>query len=1035
MKTNSANFQSNDSEAFLVGRSISPSSLTGIDRNGWPMLDRRPMSSIRRPLRLDLGGDWNFQLLDDPTSSPLVDKWMSSPVPSLWTMASDHDAPHYTNVVMPFEETYPDVPGKNPTGLYRTSFELDPMPGERVILHVGAAEGLLRVRVNDVHVGTSTDSHLHAEFDITDVVTAGPNEVELAVSKWSAESYLEDQDQWWQFGISRGVGLYTLPSEHLADVVTVADYDVASTNGSLRVEVATSVLHPSVGSAPTARLHICNEVYEAPLASRAVMPTMPKGDSDRSVRPEPQLPEDFLDLMSIQAAAAPIPAEFRAMPNGAFSGAKPIEAAGTAVFEVSGLDVEPWTAETPNLYPVVIELVDAAGSVVDVVEHRVGFRRVEIVGRDLLVNGQRIFIQGVNRHDFDPRTGRVLSEDRMRRELSQMKQFNVNAVRTSHYPNDPYLLDLCDEFGLYVLSEADVEAHAFASTIADDPRYLGPIIERIKRMVLRDRNHASVIGWSLGNESGYGAAHDAAAAWIRHTDPTRFVHYEGAIASDWHGGRAATDVVCPMYPSFAAIEGYGRNPKSDRPLIACEYAYSQGNSTGGLSRYWELFESLPGLQGGFIWEYMDHALDPSGNQTYRYGGDFADEPNDADTVLNGLVFPDLTPKPALHEVAAIFGPLRIVSDAAAALAGRVRVRNRRAFAGLRDLRIFVQVEGRRGLISREEIFTEIPPGTERTIALPQQTVEALRHPNTLALTLGAELKEDQPWAAAGTPMVAQQIIVPHTPPPGLQTTFSAARAPRLDTAGKIVHPLLAKAPTLSLWRALTDNDNTFALDHRFVRSGLFKLEPVSVEIEHEKQWSIVNTLYRSAFNEEVRHISRVSLIDPQRYRFTEQVILPEGTRDGLRVGVDFTLVDGFERVAWTGFGPWENYPDRRAAALLGRWEKSVDDMPTPYIKPQANGARGGVDELSLFGAAGRMNVCSPQPLHITVSRHSTEDLEAAKHWWELPEQTATHVSLDIAHRGVGTAMLGPDTQPQYRLTGSHFAWEWQMQLNPEEGSE
>jgi beta-galactosidase len=992
---------------------------------------REPMNSIRRPASTSLDGQWRFQLLPGPDALLVEDAWVDVVVPSLWTMNSPQDFPHYTNVVMPFNEVYPHVPEANPVGVYRRVFVRPDHGEDRVILHVGAAEGHLTVRVNEEMIGTSTDSHLHAEFDITDALIDGENVIELAVAKWSAESYLEDQDQWWQFGLSRTVSLVTIPQIRLSDVIVLADYDADTSRGSIRVDVRTTGLAHQGSVEHSIRLHLLGSVHELPLAPRMQSPSLPPAASQRSQRPPRRLPEDFMDLVSIQAAAAPVPAEFRAMPNGMLTGIAASLPAGTALLTLEDLDVAPWTAETPHLETLTVDLISPDGGVVDTAEYRVGFRRVEIVGRDLLVNGRRILIQGVNRHDFDPTTGRVMSRQRMRDELAQLKAFNVNAIRTAHYPNDPYLLDLCDEYGLYVVDEADVEGHAFASTIANDPRYLEPILERVKRMVLRDRNHPSVIGWSLGNETGYGAAHDAAAAWVRHVDPSRPVQYEGAIAVDWHGGRAATDVVCPMYPSFAALEAYARDPRADRPLITCEYAYSQGNSTGGLADYWNLFESLPGLQGGFIWEYMDHALDPDHDGRFRYGGDFGDVPNDGTTVLNGLVLPDLTPKPAFFEMRGIFGPIRIVSDAAAALVGRVRLRNRYTFADLNGFTIRARVESRTGITAESELEASIVAGGERTILLPDHLVEVLHRPDALALTITVSLREDEAWAAAGTVLSAQQVLLPRTPT--LERSLPGTSRPAaLTESGQIRHPLLAAAPKLQLWRALTDNDNSFALDQRFVRSGFFALTVKDLSVKTNGSSTHVVIKYTTAFGDSVVHQSRVTELGPNDYLMDEHVTLPEGSGDGLRVGVAFTLATGFENAAWTGLGPWENYPDRKSSALLGRWSSPIAALSTPYIKPQENGTRGGVDELTLTGPSGRACVTANVPLHATISRHSISDLEKAGHWWELPESTHTHVILDIAHRGVGTAMLGPDARPVHRLHGRTYRWQWRLAINAQD---
>lgn len=953
---------------------------------------RLPMRALRRTPEIDLNGEWDFRFEGS-------NSWKTVQVPSLWTMQESQDRPHYTNVPMPFEEVPPQVPERNPTGVYRCKVTLWPTRERRTILHVGAAEGHLRVSVNGQPIGVSTDSHLAAEFDISEAVTPGSNTIELTVAKWSAASYLEDQDHWWQSGISRPVFLYTVPEIALADVSAVADFDPETERGNLQVTVSTTGLDHLYEVDWSVRIEVLGQTLTLPVSPRMATRTLPNPPQDRTKRPEPLLPPDFMDLLSINAAGAPIPPEFRAIPATMFTMGQPASPAGTAVFALDDLDVTPWSAEIPHLEDLSIFLVAPDGTVADQTLVRIGFRRVEVVGRDLLVNGRRILVQGVARHDVDPRTGRVISRERMLEELSLLKRFNVNAIRAAHYPNDPYVLDLCDEIGFYVIDEADVEGHAFASTIADDPHYLPEILERITRMVLRDRNHPSVISWSLGNETGYGSAHDAAAGWIRRFDPTRPLHYEGAISTDWRAGHNVSDILCPMYPAFASLESYD----GDRPLITCEYAFSMGNGTGGLADYWELFETVPGLQGGFIWQFTDHTLDPDGDGRYRYGGDFGDATHNGPMLANGIAFPDLTPKPAMFEARGLFSPIRATSDGS----GNIRIRNRQTFADLSAYTLELRAEPS-GQVTKVEL-PELSPGDDVVIDVPG---------TPLAVTLVVRTRQESLWAPAGTEIAAEQVRFPHTPEP-------------LPTGepfhGELRHPLLRKAPQLSLWRALTCHDKSFSLDNRFVRSGFFELTPSDVEVKG----NVVTTRYKAAFGDEVLHRRTITSLGDGDWILEEQVSLPEDTKDGLRVGMEFELVDGFEHASWVGLGPWENYPDRRASALLGSWESGIDDLAVPYILPQENGTRGEVTSLNLTGTAGTVRTAHLTPLHMNVSRYTVSELELADHWWELPSSSKTVVHLDIAHRGIGTAVLGPDTRPQYRLTATEYAWQWRLTLSTE----
>ncbi|MBL7497358.1 DUF4981 domain-containing protein [Frankia sp. CNm7] len=1005
------------------------------DDSGFNALGRLPMHALRRAPEVELDGTWEFQLLDSPTA-PISETWKTVEVPGLWTMWEDADPPHYTNVQMPFDDMPPRVPARNPTGIYRRSFELRPAEGRRVVLHVGAAEGLLRAFVNGRPVGVSADSHLAAEFDVTEACAAspaGPHTVELVVSKWSSVSYLEDQDQWWQSGLSRSVYLYTVPETRLADLTVVADFDPATRRGALRVEVSTAGLEYLDEGGWSICVDVLGRDETVPVAPRRPAPRLPPLTDDRTSRPATMIPPDLMDLPSLLAADAPIPPAWVPAAPMMRQSLAPAPVAGTAVLDLDDLAVEPWSAENPHLEEIVVRLAGPDDTVVDEVATRVGFRRVRVEGRDLLVNGRRILVQGVNRHDIDPRTGRVVTAERMLAELSLLKRFNVNAIRTSHYPNDPLFLDLCDEIGFYVVDEADIEAHAFAPAVCDDPRYLPAFLERVSRMVLRDRNHPCVIAWSLGNETGYGANHDAAAGWLRRFEPTRPLHYEGAISLDWHGGHAATDLVCPMYPSFESLAAYCADPRADRPVILCEYAHSQGNSTGGLADYWDLFETLPGLQGGFLWQFTDHALDPDGDGRYRYGGDFGDVPNDGTILLNGVVFADLTPQPALYEARGLFSPVRIVSDAAAALAGTVTIRNRQTFNDLSAYTFELHVETGEPPDPVAIEVGEVPAGAAATVDLPEAVREQLKTSSSppLALTLTARTRNAARWAPAETAVAIHQVVFPRPAPP--VATAVPAALPE-DGDGELAHPLLRAAPRLCLWRALTDTDRSFALDQRFVRSGFFRLTPASVTVEAAGKGLVVaTTVYRTAFDTEIVHRREiVALAEPGRpfaeYQLTEQVRLPDDTEDALRVGVEFELVDGFDEARWVGLGPWENYPDRRASALLGHWRSRIDDLAVPYVWPQENGGRGEVTELRLTGPAGTVSTIHETPLQMAVSRYRVEQFEAARHWWRLPPSGATVVHLDVAHRGLGTAVVGPDTRPRHRLTGHEYAWVWRLRL-------
>ena len=557
------------------------------------------------PFWQSLNGTWQFHLAANPREaiafSEKRGKWSSIPVPSSWQMHTPADKPHYTNVQMPYQLEPPHVPAENPTGLFRRTFRIPAAwCNRRVVVHFGGATSALFVTLNGKPVGLSKDSCLPAEFEITPLVNwDGDNEITALVPKWSDSNYIEDQDQWWLSGLHREVFLYSTAKTHIADLIVQPTLDAACTRARLRVAVEIGgTLHGNATAtlelfAPSGSL-----VFKKPLTSTiGVAP-----DTDKTSRFQ-------------------------------------------AIFETPVPKAQLWSAETPHLYRAVVTLTTPDGE-----EHTTtffGFRRIEVRGRDLLINGRRVLIKGVNRHDHDDIAGKAVSLERMTRDIELMKQFNFNAVRCSHYPNDPRWLDLCDRHGLYVIDEANAESHDFYNSLCNSPRYAGAWLDRIQRMVLRDKNHPSVIFWSLGNESGYGPNHDAAAGWVRSYDSSRPLHYQGAIFHGqshllWNGGHRASDIVCPMYASLQEIEEWSRTGQSavaQRPLILCEYSHAMGNSNGNLCDYFHAFETLPGVQGGFIWEWADHGLrqkTADGKTWWAYGGDFGDQPNDANFVCDGM---------------------------------------------------------------------------------------------------------------------------------------------------------------------------------------------------------------------------------------------------------------------------------------------------------------------------------------------------------------------------------------------------------------
>ncbi|MFF4655409.1 glycoside hydrolase family 2 TIM barrel-domain containing protein [Streptomyces sp. NPDC001381] len=957
---------------------------------------RLPMNAVdRRAGAHSLDGDWRFQLLSAP-DAPVGGAWSTAVVPGVWTMQdtddplrSTVDLPQYLNIRMPYTEHPPLSPADhNPTGVYEREVDVPAeWAGRRIVLQVGAAESVLLVHVDGRPVGVSKDSHLAAEFDLSDVVRPGGRSVvRLTVVKWSDASHIEDQDQWWHGGITRSVLLYATDPLHLADVTVRASRD-----GDLRVDCRVR----DAGGALPEGWHVSGELDGLELTRDT--------EFDRR-NAEDERVSAFL---------------------------------GEARLHTRVPEVRAWTAETPELYGLTVRLHRADGSVADTSRHRVGFRDVEVAGRDLLVNGERILVRGVNRHDFHPLTGRTVSYEDMRADLVLLKRFGFNAIRTAHYPNDPGLLDLADELGFYVVDEADIESHDHAHEIADDPRYLNAFVDRVSRMVLRDKNHPSVIIWSLGNESDYGANHDAAAGWLRRHDPTRPLQYEGAAKRGWADPDVASDIACPMYAPLEDCVAHALSGEQTKPLIQCEYSHAMGNSNGTLADHWAAIEATPGLQGGFIWEFWDHGILQSVNDgrpvgrggaglydngvtapghRWAYGGDFGEKDHDGAFIADGVVFPDRTPKPVMYEHREIAAPVRLELFRHEGLV----VSNHQHFRGLEWLAGEWEValaDGR--TLTAPAGLPVLRPGESAVVPLPM----ALPDDGGEAwLTLRVTTAEDLAWAPRGTEVCAPQVRLRAAV---VVEDLMVSGSVEADADGLLVHPLLTAGPTLSLWRAPTDNDELGGTASRWRAWGLDALVRTVVSVRRDGGTVTVLATYAGTTGV-VRHRQVLTPVEGG-VRVDELAELPPEFEDVARVGSVFETVAGLDRLEWFGQGPWESYPDRSGGAPVGHHSLPVDELFTPYLRPQESGGRHGVRRFTLSGPDTPGLVVTPdEPRQVCVTRYRAEDLAAAAHHDELVPRAGCVVHLDAAHRGLGTASCGPDTFPSYLVAPGVHRWIWTL---------
>ncbi|MFG3496424.1 glycoside hydrolase family 2 TIM barrel-domain containing protein [Streptomyces sp. NPDC047928] len=699
------------------------------------------------------------------------------------------------------------------------------------------------------------------------------------------------------------------------------------------------------------------------------------------------------------------------------------------------LPVRPWTAETPRLYPG--ELVVAG----ERVPLRIGFRSVYVEDGVIKVNGRRILFRGVNRHEFHPERGRAVDAETMREDLLLMKRHNINAVRTSHYPPHPAFLDLCDELGLWVIDECDLETHGFVDlgwrrNPVDDARWTPALLDRAARMVERDKNHPSVLMWSLGNECGTGAGLTAMAEWIRARDPDRLVHYEGDL------GCADTDVYSRMYADHAEVELIGRRedvgPEARRelPFILCEYAHAMGNGPGGLSEYQRLFETYERCQGGFVWEWIDHGFRHP-ELGFAYGGDFGEEPHDGNFVCDGLVFPDRSPSPGLVEYKKVIEPVRIEGTGSG-----VRVTNLHDFTDLSHLAFTwsYEVDGLTVEAGDLAPVTHLAPGGSTELKLPAPPAGAAGAET--GWTVRAVLAEDTAWAGKGHVVAwAQLPVTARTVPPAAAGDVPR-RGPKLITLGpasfdarsgalRTVGAVDVTGLRLDVWRAPTDNDlgAPWQPDQRFGplwrELGLHRTHERLDGVESTDDALVVRTRVAPAATDLGLLTTYTWTADGDRLRLAVAVA-PEGEwRVPLpRLGIRFGLPSAYGYAEWFGGGPGEAYPDTRAASLLGRWRSPVDELQTPYVRPQENGARADVRWAELRGGGGGLRMEGEPEFWFTARRWTSEQLDAAAHRTDLVPGDTVWVNLDHGQHGIGSQSCGPGVLPRYRLAARPAAFSF-----------
>ena len=980
-----------------------------------------------------LNGTWRFKRHDRPESvstdavaASLDDErdgYRDMPVPSNWTLQDTGDMPIYTNVQMPFENNPPYVPAENPTAVYRRSFVIpSEWAGRRIVLHVGGVESYYEVYINGEFAGMAKDTRLPSEFDITKMVCAGENAIALKVVRWSDSSYVEDQDQWWMAGIYRDVYLYTTEPAFIADVFARADYEPGTKLGGLRATITFS--------------------YVA---------STPDDPFERSGPVEPYVVDASLvdpQGLSCWRGSVRVDPSFRVR-----------EYTVELTADLPG--IHPWSSEAPTLYRLVLSLRAHDGRHIESRCVRMGFRRVEIRDRELLVNGRAVMIKGVNRHEHDDRLGKVMTRELMLRDIRTLKSFNFNAVRTSHYPDTMEWYDLCDELGIYLVDEADIEAHANYYSICRDPRWARAFEERMMRMVLRDKNHPSIIAWSAGNESGHGENHVRAIDRVRAYDSSRVIHHEGELKQRWtQGGNAYTggsnrynDLVNPMYPPIEDIIRHATQSRDPRPVILCEYSHAMGNSNGSLAEYWDAFERFHGLQGGFIWEWVDHGIlrvDEKGREYWAYGGDFGESIHDANFVADGLVWPDRRPHPGMYEFKKLAQPVEL--RAISVSEGRFVVRSKQDFMSLNWLEGSwrLEVEGR---LVEEGMLPplDVPPGGELSFTIRYANPDALAEPEA-HVTFSFVTKERTAWCEKGHEVGWEQFAANHLrlaapalpmPPASRAATLSLRVTDEDHLAlGMGGRTLVTRGPRLNLFRATTDNDGIRGWKGQeakpmgqWLAAGFHDLEQVDRSVMPTQSGGhdglVEHTRYVGTDRDAVITCEQtIGFLSETLLRFDFVIDVPESLPTLPRVGVILESSPGFEALRWFGRGPHENHIDRKVGYPVGRYESTVADQYVPYIMPQENGNKCEVRWFEL--SDGTHTLCFiADPLFEFSTHHFTpSDLFACRHTNEVQDRLReeTVISIDLVQRGVGTGSCGPQTREPYCIAPGRYAFGFYLEV-------
>ncbi len=1025
-----------------------------------------PFHAQKGDCSICLDGTWKFRWTPVPDErivefyqTDFNDKdWVGFPVPANWEV-NGYGTPIYVSAGYPFKIDPPRVMGepkvdyttykeRNPVGQYRRSFQL-PAGWEargQTFLRFEGVMSAFYVWINGERVGYSQGSMEPSEFNITNYLHAGENQIALEVYRYSDGSYLEDQDFWRFGGIHRSIHLLHTPD------IRIRDYAVRTLPVSTDYQDFILQIDPQFS------------VYRGMTGKGTTLQGVLKDASGREIATLKGDVEDILDL------------EHKAGRMNEWYPQRGPRKLGRMSATIKS--PKRWTAETPYLYKLHLTLLTAEGEVIEQVEQSVGFRSVEIRNGQLLVNGAPVRFRGVNRHEHDPRTARVMSEERMLQDILLMKQANINAVRTSHYPNVSRWYELCDSLGLYVMDEADIEEHGLRGILASTPDWHAAFLDRAVRMAERDKNHPSIVMWSMGNESGYGPNFAAISAWLHDFDPTRPVHYEGAQGAGGESDPKTVDVISRFYtrvkqeylnPGIAEGEDKERaenarwerlleiaeRTNDNRPVMTSEYAHSMGNALGNFKEYWDEIYSNPRMLGGFIWDWVDQGIYktlPDGRIMVAYGGDFGDKPNLKAFCFNGLLMSDRETTPKYWEVKKVYSPVELRVES-----GELRVTNRNHHTDLSQYRCLwtLSIDGKQK-DQGEITLPEVAPGESETIPLPVSIADmkaSAKATSDLRLTISFILKRDALWAKAGHEVAWEQFCIQE----GALLSSKLENRGRLKVRADEEHLSISGSGFSIQWEKNATGSLTSLTYHgkeMLAHPADFPLQPVTQAFRAPtdndksfgnwlaKDWSLHQMdnprISLDSFKHEVREDGAVIVRVQTRNRYKEGMIvtkflytiLSDGTIDlkttfqpqGIlpelpRLGIAFCLSSDYNTFIWQGRGPQDNYPDRKTSAAVGLWKGSVADQYVHYPRPQDSGNKEEVCRLMLTDRHGKgirvdavEDVFSASALHYTA-----QDLYKETHDCNLKPRPEVILSLDAAVLGLGNSSCGPGVLKKYTI--------------------